>query len=85
MGACAAIQIEGVTRNRFSCLQQAANQQLNVQIVGDNGSASDASGANTVNWDFDEASGVLTIQATKTPYPCFLVKQRLESFLESCP
>jgi hypothetical protein len=85
MGSCSAIQINGVTRQRFTCLQQNANQQLNVQINGDNGSASDAAGANTIAWNFDEATGLLTVQATKTPYPCFLVKQHLEAFLGACP
>ena len=81
MGNCAAIQYQGVPRARFSCLQQAAEQQLNIAIGGDAGSASDPGGDNTVTWDFDEAASVLTLQAVNTGYPCFLVKQKLNSFM----
>jgi hypothetical protein len=85
MGACPAIQYSNITREQFTCLQQAAAQQLNVAIDGDSGSASDSAGNNVITWDFDETTGTLTLQAVKTSYLCFLVKQKLNSFVGSCP
>jgi hypothetical protein len=79
------MQFAGVTRARFVCLQNSASQQLNLTLSGDSGSATDASGKNTVTWDFDESTSVLTLQVTSTPYPCFLVKSRLDTFVGSCP
>jgi hypothetical protein len=85
VGACEAVQFAGVTRPRFACLQSSASQQLNLTLNGDSGSATDASGKNTVTWDFDESTSVLTLEVTSTPYPCFLVKSHLNTFVASCP
>jgi hypothetical protein len=85
MAGCAPIQFQDVTRARFNCLQQAASQQLNVILKGDSGSASDPGGTNTISWDFDEPTGILTLQATETPFPCFIVDSKIKSFVQSCP
>ena len=60
---------ERVSRE-FTCLQQAAGQQLDLVISGDSGSESDASGNNTITWNYDETGNVLTLQAVKTSYLC---------------
>jgi hypothetical protein len=85
MDACDPVQFSGITRERFACLQQSASQQLNVVLNGDSGSATDPSGKNTVSWNFDESNSILTLEVTNTPYPCFLVKPRLNAFVASCP
>jgi len=85
MGECSPMQFEGITRQRFTCLQQAAAQQVSVAIDTDSGSASSGDGSLSIMWTFNEATGVLTLQCTKTPYPCFLVSSRLKSFVASCP
>jgi hypothetical protein len=82
--SCSPIQYQNVSRAQFTCLQQAAARQLNLVISGDNGSASDPSGSNTITWDYDGAGGVLTLQAVKTSYLCLLVKEKLNSFVGSC-
>jgi hypothetical protein len=82
---CDPIEYQGMTRARFKCLQQAANQQLGLNLTGDSGSASDSGGSNTISWNFDEATGLLTLQVTKTPYPCFLVEPKLNAFVAQCP
>jgi hypothetical protein len=83
--SCPPIQYQNVSRAQFTCLQQAAGQQFNLVISGDSGSASDASGNNTITWNYDETGSVLTLQAVKTSSLCFLVEQKLKSFVGSCP
>jgi hypothetical protein len=85
LSMCDSVQYQGITRARFNCLQQSASQQLGLDLNGDSGSATDSIGANTVTWNFDEASEILTLQVTETPYPCFLVLPKINDFVASCP
>lgn len=85
MSMCDSVQYQSITRAQFICLQQSANQQLGLNLSGDSGSASDSGNTNTVTWNFDEATAVLTLQVTKTPYPCWLVLPKLNEFVASCP
>ncbi|MGD0443924.1 MAG: hypothetical protein ABSA39_08305 [Edaphobacter sp.] len=82
---CDSVQYPNITRARFSCLQQSANQQVGLDLTGDSGSATDSAGANTVTWNFNESTQVLTLQVTKTPYPCWLVRPKIDQFVASCP
>jgi hypothetical protein len=76
---------QGITRTRFASLQKAAREQLNLNLDADSGSASDSKGANSATWNYDEAKQTLTIQVTKSPFPCFMIAIRMNSYVNSCP
>lgn len=81
---CPPTTYQGITRDRLASLQQAASQQLGLVISGDIGSATDPGGKNSVSWIYNEVNQTLTLEVMQTTYPCFLVKQLMNSFVASC-
>ncbi|HEY0760230.1 MAG TPA: hypothetical protein VGD59_13345 [Acidisarcina sp.] len=84
MAGCPAVQFEGVTRDRFTCLQQLVLDKAGVALSGDVGTASNGEENMEISWNFDEAAMVLTLEVTESAYPCFLVMPRLKSFVATC-
>jgi hypothetical protein len=83
MGACAAQVFNGITREKFTCLQQKAAEQ-GISIDGDQGVTSKDSV--TAQWDFDEENQTLTIQCTSSPFflTCGKINSTIHDFVDSC-
>ena len=83
MAGCEAVTVPGVTRAHLvSFLEQGARIGLPGLVgQGDRGEASH-SGV-TVQWNFDEAQGALTVQCTKSPMllPCTMINTRIKEML----
>ena len=84
MAGCPPVRFEGVTREKFECLQQLVYDKVQVQLSGDVGSASNGEENMEIAWNFDDAAATLTLEVTKSAYPCFLVVPRLKSFVATC-
>jgi hypothetical protein len=84
MAGCPPIRFEGVTREKFTCLQMLVFEKVQVELTGDVGSASNGEENMEIAWNFNEAASTLKLEVTKSAYPCFLVMPRLKSFVASC-
>lgn len=84
MTGCPPVVFEGVTREKFKCLQQLVFEKVQVELTGDVGSASNGDENMEIAWGFDEAAATLKLEVTKSAYPCFLVMPRLKSFVATC-
>ena len=83
MSACAAQVFTGITREKFTCLQQKAAEQ-EITIDGDQGTTTKDSV--TATWDFDEPSQTLTIQCTSSPWflSCGKINGTIHDFVDGC-
>lgn len=84
MAACPPVEFQGVTREKFVCLQQLVFEKIQVELTGDTGSASNEEENMEIAWAFDEAAALLRLEVTKSAYPCFLVLPRLKAFVATC-
>ena len=84
MSGCAAQSFSGISPARFTCLiARAAEQGIN--IVGNHGSAS--KGGITIAWNYDPATGNLTIQCMDSPFyvGCDQVNASIHELVSGCP
>ena len=83
MAGCELQTFSGITQAHFACLLQKA-QSSGINITGNSGAAS-GSGI-TVEWNYDPASQVLTIQCTDKPVflGCGVITSQIRDLVNNC-
>jgi hypothetical protein len=83
MSACAMQTYNNVTPMAWQSLKQVVAAQYGIQITTDAGSTS--SDGFTVHWSYDEATGMLSIQCTDSPFwaPCSTINFEINKMVEA--
>lgn len=83
MAGCDVQTFSGINQEHFTCLLQKA-QSAGINISGNSGSAS-GSGI-TIEWNYDPAAQVLTIQCTDKPIflGCGVITSQIRDLVNNC-
>ena len=85
MSGCSQQTFNGVTQARWDCIKTAVQTRTGVVITTDSGTAKQ--GEFSINWNFDAATEVLTIQCMEKPFilPCAAIESTINHVVNSCP
>lgn len=80
MSGCPEMTFEGLSAEKYASLLDAAQAQ-GLQLTGDAGSTSYQ--GMDFTWNYDQASGTLTIHCTEKPFfvPCNMIEQKIRALL----
>jgi hypothetical protein len=83
MSACAMQTFNNVNQVAWQSAKQAVAAKFGVQITTDFGNIS--SDGFTVHWNYDPATGTLSIQCTDSPFfiPCSAINSEIHDMVES--
>lgn len=85
MSGCNQQTFNGITQARWDCIKTAVQTRTSIAITTDSGTA--AQGEFSINWNFDAATEVLTIQCMAKPFiiPCSAIESTISRVVDSCP